>query len=347
MRAKRSKKYRKIMITYEQTFGFRPPFQVLLSSAFIRTCNAFKMPLQKSLENTLHNPSRLFITKCTLAKILADEKERRKRVGENEHHHGGRPEWLPPPTELPLRYCKHNDEEGAVQEWRCLVDLVAGQARGNEQARNKSHFVLAVAEAGEEEQSRKGFVEVRERARMVPGVPLVYVKRSVMVLEELSAASEGVRRGVERGKFKAGIIGAGGDRKRKRGEGEGEDGNANTDGNLDGGRAAIMKKVKAKGPKQPNPLSVPKKKVLPQVQAEEIPVVADTSAEEVDDPEDAEQVATASVKKGRKRRHGKKKAMDGFRKALLESDGDESANAFASKAAITGGRDMTRSPQEK
>ena len=234
-----------------------------------------------------------------------------------------------------------------MEEWRCLVDLVAGQARGNEQARNKSHFVLAAAEAGEEERSRKGFVEVRERTRMVPGVPLVYVKRSVMVLEELSPASEGVRRGVERGKFRAGIVGAGGDRKRKRGDGEGQDGDANTDGNLDGRRAAMMKKVKAKGPKQPNPLSVPKKKVLPEVQAEEIPVVGDTPVEEVDDLEDAEQVATTPVKKGRKRRHGKKKAMDGFREALLESDGDESANAFESKSTITGGRDMTRSPREK
>lgn len=325
MRAKRSKKYRKIMITYEQTFGFRPPFQALLSSAFIRTCYAFKMPLQKSLENTLHNPARLFITKCTLAKIIADEKLRRKSVGENEHHHGGRPEWLPPPTDLPLRYCKHNDEEGAVEEWRCLVDLVAGQPRGNEQARNKSHFVLAAAEASEEEQRRKGFVEVRERARMVPGVPLVYVKRSVMVLEELSAASEGVRRGMERGKFREGIVGKGvGDRKRKRGEGEEEEVEEAADPNLDGGRAAMIKKVKAKGPKQPNPLSVPKKKkVLPGVQVDELAVVENTPADEVDDTGNVEETTVTPVKKGRKRRHGKKKDMDVFREALLEAEGDE------------------------
>lgn len=283
------------------------------------------MPLQKSLENTLHNPARLFITKCTLAKIIADEKLRRKSVGENEHHHGGRPEWLPPPTDLPLRYCKHNDEEGAVEEWRCLVDLVAGQPRGNEQARNKSHFVLAAAEASEEEQRRKGFVEVRERARMVPGVPLVYVKRSVMVLEELSAASEGVRRGMERGKFREGIVGKGvGDRKRKRGEGEEEEVEEAADPNLDGGRAAMIKKVKAKGPKQPNPLSVPKKKkVLPGVQVDELAVVENTPADEVDDTGNVEETTVTPVKKGRKRRHGKKKDMDVFREALLEAEGDE------------------------
>lgn len=328
MRAKRSKKYRKIMISYEQTFGFRPPFQVLLDSAFIHACHAFKMPLQKSLENTLHNPSRLFITKCTLAKILAAEKARRKSTGENEHHHGGRPDWLPPPTELPLRYCKHNDEETAVEEWQCLVDLVAGQPRGNEQAKNKQHFVLATAEASEQEQRKKGFIEVRERARLVPGVPLVYVKRSVMVLEELSRASEGVRRGVEREKFKEGLIGGAGDRKRKRGEAEAED---EKDKNMDDGRAAMMKKKpKAKGTKQPNPLSVPKKKkIVPEAKVDERPAVENAPVEEVevDGPENVEEVAGAPVKKGRKRRHGKK-AIDGFREALLEPDGDEPSNGL-------------------
>ena len=280
------------------------------------------MPLQKSLENTLHDPCRLFITKCTLAKIIADEKARRKSIGENEHHHGGRPEWLPPPTELPLRYCKHNDEESAVEEWRCLVDLVAGQPKGNEHAKNKNHYVLATAEAEEQESRRRGFVEVRERARMVPGVPIVYVKRSVMVLEELSKASEGVRRGLEKGKFAEGILGGLGGRKRKRGEAEEEN---KTDGNVDDGRAAMMKKPKAKGPKQPNPLSVPKRKkiVVPEGRTEEIPAVEDVLNEDATPPEGTQDEAFPSAKKGRKRRHGKKKAMDEFREALLENNGDE------------------------
>ena len=280
------------------------------------------MPLQKSLENTLHDPCRLFITKCTLAKIIADEKARRKSIGENEHHHGGRPEWLPPPTELPLRYCKHNDEESAVEEWRCLVDLVAGQPKGNEHAKNKNHYVLATAEAEEQESRRRGFVEVRERARMVPGVPIVYVKRSVMVLEELSKASEGVRRGLEKGKFAEGILGGLGGRKRKRGEAEEEN---KTDGNVDDGRAAMMKKPKAKGPKQPNPLSVPKRKKIfvPEGRTEEIPAVEDVLNEDATPPEGTQDEAVPSAKKGRKRRHGKKKAMDEFREALLENNGDE------------------------
>ena len=317
MRAKRSKKYRKIMISYEQTFGFRPPFQVLLDSAFIHACHVFKMPLQKSLENTLHDPSRLFITKCTLAKIMDEEKARRKSVGENEHHHGGRPDWLPPPTEVPLRYCKHNDEESTVEEWRCLVDLVAGNPRGNEQAKNKSHFVLATAEASEAEQKTRGFVDTRERARQVPGVPIVYVKRSVMVLEEFSGASESRRRGVEKEKFREGLIGGAGDRKRKRGEAEDE---VEVEKMLE----ERQRKTKVKGPKQPNPLSVPKKKV-PEAK-EERRTVSEKPADDEANQDEPTEGATVPTKGKRKRRHGKRKDIDTFKEALLEADGEPTSN---------------------
>ena len=250
---------------------------------------------------------------------MADEKIRRQAAGENEHHHGGRPGWLPPPTELPLRYCKHDEEEGVVEEWRCLVDLVAGQPKGNELAKNKHHFVLATAEASEVERRGKGFVETRERARLVPGVPIVYVKRSVMVLEEFSGTSEGMRRGVEREKFREGLIGGAGDRKRKRGEAEDE---VAAETMLE----ERKKKTKVKGPKQPNPLSVPKKKVVPtaKVKVEE----RDVPAAEVDVLHGQDEVTTTLVKKGRKRRHGKRKAMDDFREALLDQDGDQTTTGL-------------------
>lgn len=56
MRAKRSKKYRKLMHTYETTFGFRPPYQVLVDSHFLRAVYAFKMDLVPALERTLQGP---------------------------------------------------------------------------------------------------------------------------------------------------------------------------------------------------------------------------------------------------------------------------------------------------
>jgi len=252
MRAKRSKKYRKIMSAYQLSFSFREPYQVLLDAAFIRTCHAFHMPLQKYLENTLHGQCRIFVTRCTLAKIMA---EHQKAGG----HPKSRPEFLPPPTELPLRHCKHKNKEGddmgELSEAHCLLDLLAGQPRGNETAKNKQHYILATADPPEPEQKKKGFVNVRERARMIPGVPIIYVKRSVMILEELSGASEHVRRGQERDKFKEGLVGT---RKRKRGEDEGDE--QNEDPLLRVGEPTAPKTRDRKKVKGPNPLSVLKKK---------------------------------------------------------------------------------------
>lgn len=71
MRAKRSKKYRKLMHQYELTFGFREPYQVLgmalarsyftsdiltcllVDSNFLRAVSSFKMDLIPALERTL------------------------------------------------------------------------------------------------------------------------------------------------------------------------------------------------------------------------------------------------------------------------------------------------------
>ena len=156
MRAKRSKRYRKTMTQYTlPPFSFREPYQVLLDAAFLRACHAFHMPLQKFLENTLHGKCRLFVTRCSLNKIMAGWEREQTKAGVKEPAKG-RPEFLPPPTEVPLRYCKHNDEETAISEVDCLIDLVAGQPKGNEQPKNKRHFVLATADPTEAERRTLG-----------------------------------------------------------------------------------------------------------------------------------------------------------------------------------------------
>ncbi|KIW13678.1 hypothetical protein PV08_08869 [Exophiala spinifera] len=257
MRAKRSKKYRKIMSNYAMTFSFREPYQVLLDSNFLRTCHTFHMPLQKYLNNTLHGESKLFITRCTLAKIMADF-ERTRPEGSRQK----RPDFLPPPTEVPLRYCKHKNNEGEdlgeVDEARCLLDLLAGQPHGNEQPKNKQHYILATADVDDKDRRRKGFIDVRERARMIPGVPIVYVKRSVMILEELSGTSEGVKRRGEKEKFAEGLVGL--DRKRKRGGGEDSEDELDELAQQLENESAGVKSRGAKRAKGPNPLSVKKKK---------------------------------------------------------------------------------------
>lgn len=273
------------------------------------------MPVQKFLSNTLHGEARPYITQCSLAAATARhrakfEKESKRGGAGKEQAKGrgdGKPEWLPLPTEVPLRYCKHKDAEGneagELEEAECLVDLVGGQPKGNETRKNKNHYVIATAESEEEIQrqqqlqsqpqnprkrKRGSGTDVREVARQIPGVPIVYVKRSVMILEELSAASERLIRGVEREKFKEGLIGDARGVKRKRPE-EGDDGE---DG--ESGRKQINPKVRGlKKAKNPNPLSVKKKKTRP----EQVNIQTGAAAKDVQEEE--------HKKRTRKRRHGK------------------------------------------
>ncbi|KIW99915.1 uncharacterized protein Z518_10843 [Rhinocladiella mackenziei CBS 650.93] len=274
MRARRSKKYRKIMSTYQMSFSFREPYQVLVDGNFLKACHTFHMPLQKYLENTLHGQCRIFVTRCTLGKIMREwEKEKEKQDGGDTQKRAskgpGRPEFLPPPTELPLRHCKHKNDAGedigVISEARCLLDLLAGQPHGNEQAKNKQHYILATAEADERERKGKGFIDVRERARIIPGVPIVYVKRSVMILEEMSGVTEAVRRKKEKEKFGEGLRGVGLGVKRKRDDNDDES-DEDEKGLFDlvenkSAQPKIRGLKKAKGP---NPLSVLKKRVKAQ-----------------------------------------------------------------------------------
>lgn len=263
MRAKRSKKYRKIMSAYQMAFSFREPYQVLVDSHFLKTCHAFHMPLQRYLENTLHGQCRVFVTNCTIAKVMAEFEKEKEKIKASGGRPRGRPEFLPPPLEVPMRHCKHKNNEGeelgVIGESRCLLDLLAGQPHGNELAKNKQHFILATAEPDEREQRSKGYFDVRERARMIPGVPVVYVKRSVMILEELSGVSERSKNKAERAKFSDGLVDT---RKRKRGE-DGGDGSEDELEAMLLEREALSQGPGVRGQKRakgPNPMSVRKKK---------------------------------------------------------------------------------------
>lgn len=260
MKAKRAKTQRKIMQIYQMHYAFREPYQVLISSDCLRAVHAFAMPIQKFFGNTLQGKVHPYITQCTLARVMD---------GYSGRGRDGRPAYLPPPTDVPLRYCKHKDEEGnergVIPETECLTDLLSGQVKGNQQAKNKNHFILAAAdwdeaikdqkqreklEAGRRKRRKLGNpdVDVRDRARMIPGVPIIYVKRSVMVLEEPSVATDRAVKGIEKDKFRDGIGGAVRGIKRAR-----EDDESGEDHDLTQ-RARGQKRVKG-----PNPLSVRKK----------------------------------------------------------------------------------------
>lgn len=139
-------------------------------------------------------------------------------------------------------------------------------------AKNKEHFVLASADENEgllsppntkgrkRKRDEESNVDLRGLARQIPGVPIVYVKRSVMVLEELSGPSLGIRRVAEKEKI-------GRRRPRHVENDDDEEAEEKDDRESVGKEGAVevevqpIKKKRRKGPREPNPLSVKKKKV--------------------------------------------------------------------------------------
>ena len=277
------------------------------------------MPLQKSLENTLQDSCKIFITKCSLAKIMREHTKAQENGKTAKAV--SRPEFLPPPLDLPLRHCKHNEDGAPIGEEDCLVDLLSGEVSGNQVPRNKHHFVLATAEPPPEQVERqrksRSHVDLREMARGIPGVPIVYVKRSVMVLEELSGATLRARKSVESEKIREGLVG-GVNRKRKRGEND--DGSEEIDAE-ETGKGDVQRRgvKKANGP---NPLSVKKKKVRPQQDGGR-PVGADGGGAQ----KAVEEQSDSLPKAKRRRKHGGTKKDEARSMAVVADTTDGVSHA--------------------
>lgn len=231
-----------------------------------------------------------------------------------------RPTHLPPPTTVPLRHCSHNADSTPIDETDCLLSLF-GPSSDTASKKNKEHYILATAEPpspekvaagvkGDGKTRRRAETEAQEavqraktlrnHARAIPGVPIVYVKRSVMVLEPLSTQSEDVRDGFEKGKFRAGLndssLG-----KRKRDGAEAPAG-AGTGGA--GEAEKTKKKRKDKTAKGPNPLSVkkPKKREQPAPATGKKESRKETPAQD-EGPEKKDSETSVSKPKRRRRHH--------------------------------------------
>lgn len=144
--------------------------------------------------------------------------------------------------------CGHHELEVPLSALECLTSCVDPKGSGA----NAHRYVVAAQED-----------EIRDKMRSIPGVPLIYIMRSVVLLEPMSGMSTGTRETAEKQKFRDGIRGSG-SQKRKRDDDQedtaaGEGGNGPAEQNQEGSQPKKKKKW-AKGPKGPNPLSVKKPK---------------------------------------------------------------------------------------
>lgn len=211
MRQKRAKSYRKQMLVYNHTFKFREPYQVLVDSQLVIDCHGSNYDLVKGLKRTLQAEVKVMITQCCMQALYGTNDQDAIEMAKG----------------FERRRCNHPPKEPKTPI-ECIESVV------NIKGQNKHRYVVASQD-----------IDIRRSLRRTPGVPLIHMTRSVMVMEPLSDASAKISRNVEKEKLYKGL----------------------NDPNLAGIKpvdkdspSASQTKKRTRGPKQPNPLSMKKKK---------------------------------------------------------------------------------------
>jgi len=205
------------------------------------------------------------------------------------------------------RRCGHHELEKPLSTLECLSSVVDPKSSRT----NKNSYVVASQDD-----------TVRATMRRIPGVPLIYLKRSVMIMEPMAGATEKVRDKEERDKFRAGLTGRRGAPAAKRmREEDGDDtggrpvGVGNKfGGNIIGGEqvddheeAQPAQKKRKKGPSGPNPMSVKKKKSVPEQPAKKITKTAVSASAPIENEQTIEaapvDTPADAPKKKRTRKH--------------------------------------------
>lgn len=217
MRVKRNRRARKALRFYELHFGIRPQFKIILDGTFLNA--AGNMELHELFPKFLLAETVLCVTNCIVAEL--------RKIG--------------PPvaaalalaTRLKRLKCGHGSPIAASD---CICNLVGQQNR-------KKYFVASKDQ------------ELLMRLREVPGVPLVYLDRTVLVLEKISDKSRAFAKKKEVRKSAP--------NKKERRMLYDEKLAARTPAQiLAASKSKSHKRKRRAGQKEPNPLSVKKKKVI-------------------------------------------------------------------------------------
>ena len=239
MRHLRAKQGRKTLNYYRIAFGINAPYSVLLDGNFIHAATRFHIDIHARIRKQLGGAAYvLYVPSC-----VVDELE---ELGE--------------PVVAALEFARNHCDllDAPKQDAKETCTEVIKDLIGNDNTRK---FFVATQEE-----------ELRDHLRDIPGVPLLHIQRTVLVLETPSSSSRHTSKRAE-AKKQSGVSGAEVEtidlarrvRKAERAKKRREDGE----------RGAAMfsrRKERAKGP---NPLSVKKKKLKNPREASETKRVPD------------------------------------------------------------------------
>lgn len=211
MRQKRAKAYKKQMTIYLHTFRFREPYQTIIDDEIVAQCHKAHFDIVKGLNRTVQGETKPMITQCCMQALYKSDNQPAISVAK----------------EFERRRCNH-PPASPLSPGECIESIV------NIEGENKHRYIVATQD-----------YQLRKRLRKVPGVPMIFLNRSVMVMEPLSEASDKHSQQVENAKLTKGLN----DVK-----------NAGYFNKQEAEEAEEPVKKKKKGPKEPNPLSMKKKK---------------------------------------------------------------------------------------
>ncbi|ODQ77847.1 hypothetical protein BABINDRAFT_163227 [Babjeviella inositovora NRRL Y-12698] len=224
MKQKRAKAYKKQMVLYQHAFKFREPYQTIVDHEIILYAEKADVNLTKGLTTTIHGEVKPMITQCCM-QALYDSKNQ---------------EAIEYAKTFERRRCNHPPTD-PIPPSECIKSVV--DVKGE----NKHRYVVATQDE-----------VLRKKLKKVPGVPMVYVEKGVMIMAQLSAASARHAERYERLKLTGGL------NQKKAGLNVPIGASKPPKPPVDG---KVEKPKKKTGPKQPNPLSMKKKREEQKVQA--------------------------------------------------------------------------------
>ena len=206
----------------------------------IQDATRFAMDIQTSLSRTLSGTVKPMITQCSMRHLYALPTS-----------HPQKQTLISAAKSMERRRCNHHTLEDPLSTLECLSSVIDPKSSHTDvDLVNRFNYVVAVQDES-----------VRSWCRGVRGVPLVYVRRSVMIMEPMAEGSAKLREGTEKGKFRSGLRekaqSALGKRKRSVDNGD-VIREVKPEAAVNEEDRQVKKKIK--GVKGPNPLSVKKGK---------------------------------------------------------------------------------------
>ncbi|KAH7492062.1 hypothetical protein KRP22_002451 [Phytophthora ramorum] len=219
MRYLRAKGIRKALRQFHFLCGIKPPYKVLLDGNFIAMCMQMKVDVRERVPKYLQvkpHECEFFVPRAALEEL--------QMLGEATKEAYDLAKTFKVAEAYDLQ--QEDGDEAPVDVSKCIQSIIGDK--------NDRKFVVCTQE-----------VELRKALRLVPGVPLFYLNRSVLVFEEISRATVAIVRQEE----KANMVKLDVNEKRKLDQmQEGENGEAQDE-------QQRLAKKRAKGP---NPLSMKK-----------------------------------------------------------------------------------------